>query len=648
MTVAKDTTGPCQRPTSDNSSNTTLPIVLGVVIPLTVAFLAMIILHRRHVKKLKKEDAEDRHKSLDFGLVAGGQSKQNGKSKRGKKGRPEITRPEMTTAEAHNIVRKDRGLSMDMNMTSPYLLPPELEHSRESLHSLSRAYQTGDDKYGRTNFIPDDGSIRSPSSLRHGGDDSSTYTGSSRPTRFDTESSKELLRGAPSLSSKANVPTIVKETSPDSNMPRKPLPPSKDNLLAPNFPNQGRESIVSTASSNGVSALRKSNDYLGAFIRGGGHGLGLGTDDKDTTKTAYAQVTELPAAPIQVQHPAPALLKADDHLDRQRESVYSDEAELSNAQEGSQRARDRQPRLPQLNFLDSSQGKQQSFELESPVTDTSVAPAQAQNPPPRRESQQASPQYEDYSNHYSQQSQSRHDQYDHHQVPEIHTEQYDEEDYYDPADEYDYYGEYEEDGHDPRRLTMGMRPLPPDDPSENPEQRANRIRSFYKEYFDAPSGGQGQQYYDGSEYYDDYYGNDVYQAPRGYSVQGRHRATVSNGAYGGPRAFSSASGRYGRFGGGPRPRMPPKKKAPPPKALNVLPTPSKLKDDTFILDMAVDFAPPSRAVFQRSGTPDSLRGGQRPYSPTIRAHIPLTSSFDDLAAMPSPQVPPSIFFSCSC
>jgi hypothetical protein len=26
--------------------------------------------------------------------------------------------------------------------------------------------------------------------------------------------------------------------------------------------------------------------------------------------------------------------------------------------------------------------------------------------------------------------------------------------------------------------------LPPEDPADNPEQRANRIRSFYKEYFD--------------------------------------------------------------------------------------------------------------------------------------------------------------------
>jgi hypothetical protein len=212
------------------------------------------------------------------------------------------------------------------------------------------------------------------------------------------------------------------------------------------------------------------------------------------------------------------------------------------------------------------------------------------------------------------------------------------EDYYDPAEEYEDWGGYEDYGYDPRRMTMGMRPLPPDDPSENPEQRANRIRSFYKEYFDAPNGAYQQQaYYDGSEYYDDYYYDDQYQPPRGHSsAGGRHRGhTYSNGSYApGPRAYSSASGRYGhpgRFG----PRKP-KKQMPPPKALTVLPTPAKLKDDTFLIDQSIDFAPPSRIFAQRAGTPDSLRGEKRPYSPTVRAHIPLASSFDDLSAMPSP------------
>jgi hypothetical protein len=209
---------------------------------------------------------------------------------------------------------------------------------------------------------------------------------------------------------------------------------------------------------------------------------------------------------------------------------------------------------------------------------------------------------------------------------------------------------------------MGDRPLPPDDPSENPEQRANRIRSFYKEYFEEssnpgrrPSKPSRQDYYDGSENYtyDGYDGYDVdqyyedpgmYPPPRGGSRQarfpgqgGRHRATFSAGSSNaGPRPYSSASGRYGAPGYGPPGRRgPPKKNLPPPKPLMTLPTPHMLKDDSFLTHMPIDFAPPGAFKGQRSGTPDSLRGEMKPYK-AQRAHNPLASSYDDLAVMPSP------------
>jgi len=80
-----DSSPACEKPVS-GSSNTTLPIVLGVVIPLTVAMVIFIVLHRRHVRKLRSEDANDRHKSLDFGMgevVSSGKKggKQNKKGK---------------------------------------------------------------------------------------------------------------------------------------------------------------------------------------------------------------------------------------------------------------------------------------------------------------------------------------------------------------------------------------------------------------------------------------------------------------------------------------------------------------------------------------------------------------------------------------
>ncbi|KAK9472420.1 uncharacterized protein V1510DRAFT_430430 [Dipodascopsis tothii] len=54
--VNGDGNGRCEKPVS--SSTETLPIALGVAIPLSVALVIMLILHRRHVRRLKKEDAD--------------------------------------------------------------------------------------------------------------------------------------------------------------------------------------------------------------------------------------------------------------------------------------------------------------------------------------------------------------------------------------------------------------------------------------------------------------------------------------------------------------------------------------------------------------------------------------------------------------
>ncbi len=162
---------------SGGGGSNTLPIALGVIIPLGVALAVLLFLHRRHVHKLRKEDAEDKHKSLDFGL----DSAQKKSSKNDRKA------PQMSMAENKETGRRGRGLSMDLGMPNPYLLPPELQHSRESLHSLSRSLNTGDDKYRATTFIPDDGSIRPPSSLRSPIDDSSSsFTGSSQRLQLDS------------------------------------------------------------------------------------------------------------------------------------------------------------------------------------------------------------------------------------------------------------------------------------------------------------------------------------------------------------------------------------------------------------------------------------------------------------------------------
>lgn len=561
------------------------------------------------MKKLRQEDAEDKHKSLDFGMD--GNAVMEKKSRKGRNGAP----PEMSALDARRMIGKDKGLSLDLTLSNPYLLPPELQQSRESLHSLSR---NGDDKYRATNFIPDDGSIRSPSSLR-GHDDASIYTSSSRQ-RADTESTKGLLPNNRNFHNEP-MPSI-----------KKPLPAVKDSntLLTPNMSDMPRDSYVSTASSNGnVAALRASNNYLGQFISGGAKNETHGENRTD------ADVAELVGDSPHEELREPPLAASTDGSGKRR-SVMPEAAgfdfdippntyELSSGQE---------PTLPQFDITPADNPASEIYEapghdvprqhMNHTESDHHLRSNTDTNEPQQGNQQRLSPK------------------------PQANSEYENESDYYDEEEEetYDINAYKDALGYDPRLLTMGMRPLPPDDPAENPEERALRIRSFYKEYFDdtAKPGGEKARlsYFDGSEnYIDDYYGSYAQPAygARGPSAMsargphGRHRATVSNGSYArsGPRAYSSASQRLA----GNRMRNMPKKKLPPPQPLLVLPTPYKLTDDS-MLPNPIDFAPPQMFKNQRSGTPDNLRGGLRPYSPSTRAYNPLVSSFDDLSVLPSP------------
>ncbi|KAI4716926.1 hypothetical protein E4T48_06894 [Aureobasidium sp. EXF-10727] len=190
---------------------------------------------------------------------------------------------------------------------------------------------------------------------------------------------------------------------------------------------------------------------------------------------------------------------------------------------------------------------------------------------------------------------------------------------------------------DARRVSvMGLRPLPPDHPDDNPEQRANRIRSFYKEYFDdsRPNPeGQYQNEYEADIYAD--YTAYMYEAPQAPFAQPMaRRAMTPPPRVGGGRVRSNTSfGSTGHIANPAfrRPAQQPKKQLPPPIALHALPTPSALTDDmTFTPTL---FAPPVSYRDRQAGrTPDSP---SRPYSPSVRAFTPLATSFDDLAVIPS-------------
>jgi hypothetical protein len=221
-------------------------------------------------------------------------------------------------------------------------------------------------------------------------------------------------------------------------------------------------------------------------------------------------------------------------------------------------------------------------------------------------------------------------------------------------------------GGNQNRLSMSLRPLPPDDPTDNPEQRANRIRSFYKEYFDdskpEPAGDHayndyvedyGSEYLDGAMF-DERSNAFVVAQPRAPYAQPVTRRAMTPPPRAPPRFRSGSNPRGPGWQSGtsspisspgfpPRGmsamsgRLPPTKKPlPPPSALKSLPTPSKLTEEFLAINPA-DFAPPvSMRDLQNGRRPDSPLGSSRPYSPSVKPHTPLVGSFDDLMVMPSP------------
>lgn len=588
--------------TSAGSSLT--PIVIGVVVPVLIIAIILFVVWRRRQKITKLEESHDKYRSLDFGVdpAVKQETKRRKADKRG---------PEMAVNDLKGTLRKDRGLSLDLG-ANPYLLPPEVQQSRESLHSLSRTINNGDDKYRATNFIPDDGSIRSPSSLRSVHDGSSIFTGSTK--RFEHDSRTDFQPRGP-----------LRDTSepPNSRRPLQGLGLEKPQggFLAPMLQEQDRNSTLSTGS--GVAAIRASNNYLAQYISGGDKKHDSQQQSKQEDQPGLIVTTaEVNVTPPMEEPRQPPSAVVRDAPSKRASSFYGDHAvaELADTHSARQSAEPTLPTLPKL-----------------PTTEVSPTPepdTPSQSKYPQRHQSHHAPEL--YNPHVqtidiaSDPAPTAHMQTTEPREDDAASDYYEDEVY----EEYENYVDYTY-----RGSMLGVRPLPPDDPAENPEQRANRIRSFYKEYFEDGSGGSGKAgppatYYDGSEQYEeDLYGYYEHPPPP-MRPDGRYRAMSQPRSYrGGPRAFSSMSGRSGPVG--PRPRMAPKKNLPPPKPLMLLPTPGKLKEDDF-LPNAIDFAPPQVFKNQRAGTPDSLRGGLRPYSPSIRAHVPLTSSFDDLAVMPSP------------
>lgn len=511
---------------------------------------------------MRHEDANDKHKSLDFGLdEVSGSGLQK---KRGRKG------PEMTI----NTMKggRHRGVSLDMDLGNPYLLPAEIHGSKESMHSMSRSQYDSHDPYRPVTFNQE----RSPSRLRNN-ENGSINTGYSErsgdtPRAGLLNNAANMSQDTPDLSASRGLPSIP----PPRGASRVPVPAKEDRWYPADDTRYGSESPPDLSGANAQTP----NDML----------------------------SDRPAIPA---FPAPARSNPSPAPEYDEKRAF-----LS----------DHSP----------------SFPAGDALRITVPTPTHNRQSPPRSPAVSTPMLIE----------------------PESDSQQYTHSLPAPPVPEHNGPGKQQDLAHldmpglDARRVSMmGLRPLPPDDPSDNAEQRANRIRSFYREYFDDTKpnppghypmpdpygyGGEEEDYYnygdavDDGAVYDPETGAFYYKQPQQQYAEpiGRRAMTPPpRGAAGPPRGSGAHRSVMSTMSAG-RPMLPPKKKLPPPKALQSLPTPHLLRDD---ISSLTDYAPPSTFRDHRLGrAPDSPLGTSRPYSPAFRAHTPIASSFDDLAVMPSP------------
>ncbi|OAA41330.1 hypothetical protein NOR_05408 [Metarhizium rileyi] len=594
-----------------NTNITNLAIILGIVIPVVTATIVLIFLHRRNVRRLKQEDAQDTTKDLDFGMSDGPVKGSKRKSLFGIGG------------EKTN--HKGNQLSMDMNLSSPYLLPPNVHQSHDSVHSLARTFPNDQDPYRTVAQYAnsDAGSIRSfnPNGSRHGSMAHSSVGAAARMPPCRSDSGPKTPASPDSKSNPFATPTALETTHHfpllrDSKEPIRLIDPIVPEIDTVSYPREKAGGLEMPDVQPPPAALSKDSHYE------------LPTSPFENDK---AILTELPTVsnvgPLGTAHSG-----ADGFDFRSRESHSP--------------GRDMGADL-------------QSFQSVEVLHEVDNIPGQALS----------------------------HDDYRH---PEIRTSQYYDDEALDgaapkdtPKQSTDVLGIPQQ---QTQRLSVGFRPLPPDEvmESEDPEYRANRIRSFYKEYFEDKEPAPPMPGTKDTDYYEDfdagYLGDAAYYdaetnafvmpyaqpvtrramtpppagrfrggpggpAPRGGSrgpMRGPHGSIGGMSLPGGPKRPRAGSALGPRPGSSASAQVmrgrPTKKNLPPPSTLHTLPTPSKLKDDSFAIFNATDFAPPDSFREQAAGRSQSPLGERRAYSPRVPVASPLVTAFDELSALPSPHM----------
>nr|POF16538.1 hypothetical protein CFP56_24056 [Quercus suber] len=526
-------------------------------IPISCALIVFVFLHRRYLKKQRLEETNDPHKSLDFGMDL--------QTPKGKKGKdiPEMTITDLGQ-EGSSRPKRAHGMSMDMGLGSPYLLPGALQDSRESIHSMSRSMIDEHDPYRQVAFVRtstesgrpprpgDTGSIYSAAnSFQSGAENARLLTNAQRMSRTGPIHDESPLSTSNAKGAEDPPLTNLPRQNHDPSRKQSLLsdPPSGPSTSAPvmNFSVPDRKSLPAPPPASSASSISE----------------------------------ELPLPPRTTSNAAPPPRKSSANPDKlpmvptitRESSQYGDDDDIVETT----------IHVPTFSI-------DEPHEIEREGEATRVNPG-------RFSIEMSNP-----------------------------SEQY-------PAAPVQ------------RMSVMGVRPLPPDTllTEENPEQRANRIRSFYKEYFDDSKNP------DDADWDAGFADGAIFDPETGaYFVSGKPfaqpmgRRAMTPPPRGAPRIsggdhhqrhMSTMTGARGRPGprGGPPPM--PKKKLPPPKNLMGLPTPHKMGYDNAIAS-PIDFAPPTTFRDMQNGLrPDSP---SRAYSPSVKAYTPLASSFEELQVMPSP------------
>ena len=613
------------------------------------------------MKRLKKEDKMDPHKSLDFGIAMAA-TPQTSKAKR---------KSSFFGGEKDMFSAKSRQLSMDMNLSSPYLLPPEMQNSRESLQSLARTLHQNEDPYRPvTQYVASDaGSVKgvSPFDDKHRTDSpKSAQMAPPRPNRLSTGPLSPRIKSPlpGSTSDDAN-----KNDSGPMKMPTPP-PPVEG---ASGFVFESAVPASAEADGKGKPAVAELQAPEPAVTKASRVGLPTSPRPQDQVTPMSNNRSTSGTADEPFVYDAPNRL-------RQDSSTYADfDLKLDPPKDKDSRDEKTSSSLPKLTlggsfddetFLPgqtSSGGKQQPGKQQDKpdvIDPRQFGDLFPEEPGSGEDEGRGRALHRRQSSEYPQENNVRQSALG---LPQAET----------------------------RRLSVGFRPLPPDEliESEDPETRANRIRSFYKEYFDdsKPDMAEYNQHYppqgvpaewrkaaggnaqpvngaagDANAYFDPQ--SNSFVMPYAQPVTRRAMTPPPSGSrFPGPRPRAGPHEFHGSIGGpggpmgmsrpgssmssqfGPRPdssvsnrqapgsRMgAPRKPPPPPEDLITLPTPSMLKDDSISLIGAIDFAPPPTFRDHTTGRSQSPMGERRPYQMNVPIASPLVSSFDEMAALPSP------------